>query len=190
MMTRPLKRQVFYFFSIIILLPILLVLLLNARTKSATATVKSPYSEERFIKKIAPRAQELGVAYGVNPSIIIAQAALDSNYGKTILAAKYNNLFKLTVNTGQEQVKLKDTNSEKVAYACYDSWDDCLDDYLYRLQNDESLKTLYENLVASATIDIAADQFKETGYTDDNTYDSQLLQIIETYQLTQYDRTE
>ena len=52
-------------------------------------------TKENFIKKIAPMVQEVFCdSRGVNPSVVIAQAILESGYGTSHLAKK-NNIFGL-----------------------------------------------------------------------------------------------
>ena len=46
-----------------------------------------------FIKKVGPIAQAVDKSYDLLPSITIAQACLESNYGQSDLSQKYNNLF-------------------------------------------------------------------------------------------------
>ncbi|MDU5434313.1 MAG: glucosaminidase domain-containing protein, partial [Enterococcus faecalis] len=50
-------------------------------------------SKEEFVAEITPYARELQESYGVLPSIIMGQAVLESNFGQSQLASKYNNLF-------------------------------------------------------------------------------------------------
>ena len=52
-------------------------------------------SKEEFVAEITPYARELQESYGVLPSIIMGQAVLESNFGQSQLASKYNNLLGL-----------------------------------------------------------------------------------------------
>ncbi|MCY6960053.1 glycoside hydrolase family 73 protein [Clostridium brassicae] len=47
----------------------------------------------KFINKLTPEAIKLYKKYKILPSVTIAQAALESNWGKSKLASKSNNLF-------------------------------------------------------------------------------------------------
>ena len=49
--------------------------------------------KKAFIKKIGPIAREVDKSYDLLPSITVAQACLESNYGQSDLSQKYNNLF-------------------------------------------------------------------------------------------------
>ena len=57
------------------------------------AAEKLERQRKQFIKTIAPVAQKVDKSYDLLPSITIAQACLESNYGQSQLAQKYNNLF-------------------------------------------------------------------------------------------------
>ena len=48
---------------------------------------------KQFIKQIAPAAQAEQKKYHIPASIVIAQAGLESDWGRAKLAYKYNNLF-------------------------------------------------------------------------------------------------
>nr|WP_288623857.1 glucosaminidase domain-containing protein [uncultured Streptococcus sp.] len=50
--------------------------------------------------------QKVAASYGVRPSIIIAQAVLESNYGTNLLAVKYHNLFAVQAQVGQTAIEL------------------------------------------------------------------------------------
>ena len=54
---------------------------------------QSLQSKEKFIKVVAPIAQRAAKPYGLFPSVTIAQACLESNFGQSELSRKYNNLF-------------------------------------------------------------------------------------------------
>ena len=54
---------------------------------------QSLQSKEKFIKVVAPIAQRADKPYGLFPSVTIAQACLESNFGQSELSRKYNNLF-------------------------------------------------------------------------------------------------
>lgn len=57
-------------------------------------------AKQNFIKQLAPIAQAEQRQYGVLASITLAQAALESDWGKSELSAKYNNLFGIKIRTG------------------------------------------------------------------------------------------
>ena len=49
-----------------------------------------------FTTKYLPAARMAGELYGLNPVVILAQAAIESGWGESRLSACYNNFFGLT----------------------------------------------------------------------------------------------
>lgn len=49
--------------------------------------------QEQFINRISKPCQQACAGTGLFPSVMIAQACLESGYGKSLLSSKYNNLF-------------------------------------------------------------------------------------------------
>ena len=49
-----------------------------------------------FIDKYGEMARMAGELYGLNPVVMLAQGALESGWGESVLAAKYNNFFGIT----------------------------------------------------------------------------------------------
>lgn len=52
-----------------------------------------------FIAKMTPIADQIHGTYGIEPIILISQAALESGWGRSELSAKYNNLFGFTAGS-------------------------------------------------------------------------------------------
>lgn len=52
-----------------------------------------------FVAKMTPIASQIQGTYGIDPLILISQAALESGWGLSKLSAKYNNLFGFTAGT-------------------------------------------------------------------------------------------
>lgn len=50
-------------------------------------------SKESFIKEIAPYAQKIQKEFKILPSVVIAQACLESGYGTSFLANQGKNIF-------------------------------------------------------------------------------------------------
>lgn len=49
--------------------------------------------KEQFVRQYAPAAQMAGALYRLNPAVILAQAALESGWGGSLLAMQYHNFF-------------------------------------------------------------------------------------------------
>ncbi|WP_293707296.1 glucosaminidase domain-containing protein, partial [uncultured Parabacteroides sp.] len=49
-----------------------------------------------FPRKSLPAARVAGELYGLNPVVILAQSAIETGWGESVLATRYNNFFGLT----------------------------------------------------------------------------------------------
>ena len=128
-MRRRFKFSFFISLAIAFVLIGILPLALNYRSLSAEKKVATGLDNERFIEKIAPEVQELSTYYGIRPSVLIAQAAYESNFGQNLLAAKYHNLFAIPAKPGDDSIRLKnmERNEGNISeverdYVIYPSW--------------------------------------------------------------------
>ncbi|MFU2205856.1 glucosaminidase domain-containing protein [Streptococcus pluranimalium] len=195
-MRRRFKFSFFIGLAIAFILIGILPLALNYGSLSAEKKVATGLDNDRFIEKIAPDVQELSTYYGIRPSVLIAQAAYDSNFGQNLLAAKYNNLFAISAKLGEDSIRLSNMernegNIREVErdYAIYPSWNHALEIYLAGLK-DGSLanKNLYKILATASSISVAAQAFYRYDYTKDDDYANQLERIIKEYDLEKYDK--
>ncbi|HFD0843976.1 TPA: glycoside hydrolase family 73 protein [Enterococcus faecium] len=153
-------------------------------------------SHQQFIERLAPHAQELQDGYGVLPSIILGQAILESNWGKSTLASKYNNLFGIKAYGDQKKVSLETkefVNEEWITiqgdFKVYDSWEQSMDDHTQLfVQGVDWNPALYEKVITATNYQEAAQALQDAGYATDPGYAQKIIQVIETYQLNQYDR--
>jgi flagellar protein FlgJ len=74
-----------------IVIPLLIALAIMALVSFFSVANASP--QQDFIDKMGPVAQEIVPGYGLWPSVFIAQAALESGWGTSILAVYANNYF-------------------------------------------------------------------------------------------------
>lgn len=153
-------------------------------------------SHQQFIERLVPHAQELQDGYGVLPSIILGQAILESNWGKSTLASKYNNLFGIKAYGDQKKVSLETkefVNEEWMTiqgdFKVYDSWEQSMDDHTQLfVQGVDWNPALYEKVITATNYQEAAQALQDAGYATDLGYAQKIIQVIETYQLNQYDR--
>ena len=153
-------------------------------------------SHQQFIERLVPHAQELQDGYGVLPSIILGQAILESNWGKSTLASKYNNLFGIKAYGDQKKVSLETkefVNEEWITiqgdFKVYDSWEQSMDDHTQLfVQGVDWTPALYEKVITATNYQEAAQALQDAGYATDPGYAQKIIQVIETYQLNQYDR--
>lgn len=152
-----------------------------------------------FIKKISPLAVLIAEENGIYPSVMIAQAGLESAWGTSGLAQNYNNLMgtkglwkgnSVTMSTGEEQagknVKIN------AGFSVYDSWVDSLNRYGQLMRNgldwDEDFYrgTWREN---AANYEEATDWLVGR-YATDSAYADKLNATIQAYDLEKFDKLE
>lgn len=149
-----------------------------------------------FIEKIAPLVQEVFCdSRGVNPSVVIAQAILESGYGTSKLS-KYNNIFGLNnyndgylVNAGYVLIEVPQEKNGKLYYnyermATFDNLIDCIKSLKKWYTRPKYIEPLRE-AGTDSTKQITA--IKNCGYATDSKYVSKIVDIIKRHNLTQYD---
>lgn len=148
-----------------------------------------------FIKKIGPIAKQVDKSYDLLPSITIAQACLESNYGQSDLSQKYNNLFGVkgtnpntsAILTTKEYVKGKWINV-KARFQIYDSYEASIRAHARLFQNGTSWNhKQYQHVLAAKDYSKQAKALVTDGYATDPNYADKLINLIEQYGLAKYD---
>ena len=149
-----------------------------------------------FVKKVAPYAVELGQEYGVLPSITIAQAILESDWGTSTLASQYNNYFGIKGedpnNTKVLQTK-EYTNGQWITingrFRVYSDFRESMKDHTKLLVNGTSWNSQqYKQVIQSKNYIDAAVALQTDGYATDPGYTSKIIRIIQKYNLKKYDQ--
>ena len=153
-------------------------------------------TKEKFIRKIAPMVQEVFCdSRGVNPSVVIAQAILESGYGTSHLAKK-NNIFGLNnyhdgylVNAGSIMLEVPQEKDGLVYYqkeemAKFDNLMDCIKSLKKWYTRPKYIEPLRE-AGSDSTKQITA--IKNCGYATDSGYVAKIVRIISVWNLKQYD---
>lgn len=167
----------------------------NSQTEQELEQQSEQVSKEDFIDRISPHAEELQASYGVLPSIIIGQAILESNWGQSTLASKYNNLFGIKAYGEQKKVNLETKefiNEEWIViqgdFRVYDTWEESMNDHTRLFINGVTWNPrLYENVLLAKNYKEAAQALQDAGYATDPTYAEKVIHVIESYNLDQYD---
>ena len=170
-------------------------LCLHHATPNATKKQSVSYTQTEFIEEIAPTIQKVAASYGVRPSIIIAQAVLESNYGTNLLAVKYHNLFAVQAQDGQMSIELtyksyfvNEWQTETGCFAVYKSWTAAIYDYFDLLQSGTLSDGAYDILVSNTGYKKPAQSLQDIGFSTDPDYATKLIAIIEENDLTTYDK--
>lgn len=149
----------------------------------------------QFVKQIAPAAQRDQKKYHIPASITIAQAGLESDWGRSRLAYKYNNLFGIKANSKHNRVKMTTTehihgkdHHIKQYFQVYDSWSDSINDHTKLIihgtaDNPHRFKAVQK----AKSYQQAARALQENGYATDSNYANKLIYAIKKFHLAKYD---
>lgn len=151
-------------------------------------------SNREFIEQIAQHVKKYAPMYGICVvSSIIAQAILESGWGKSKLAAVYHNYFGLkcgtkwtgkSVNlTTQEEYQPGTLTTIKDNFRVYDSMEGGVKGYFDFIQ-----LTRYQNLKGVTDPKKYLGIIKEDGYATSSTYVQSNMALVEQYNLTKYDK--
>ena len=142
-----------------------------------------------FVNSIKDGAIDSYNKYGVLPSLTLAQAILESGWGKHSIG---NNVFGIKAGdswTGKTQdCRTSEQNADgsyvqiTARFRDYDSLSDSIEDHAKLLTNDR-----YRNVIAANDYKEACKAVREAGYATSLTYTEKLISLIEMYGLNQWD---
>lgn len=170
----------------------------GVQSLSKISTAPSPQEEQRykFLEAIGPGAKRIQAVYDVPASIIMAQAALESDFGNSELGAKHHNLFGVKASPGMDQVTL--TTKEFVDgewitihanFREYPDWTASMIDHAQLIRRGTTDQpNRYAQVNTSGTYKDAAKGLLAGGYATDPKYADKLIAVIETYSLETYDK--
>ena len=150
-------------------------------------------TNQEFISKIAVYVKKYAPQYGIKcNSAIIAQAILESGWGKSKLAAQYHNYFGLkcgtlwkgpSVNmTTQEEYQTGTLTTIKDNFRVYGSMDEGVKGYFEFIQLER-----YKNLKGITDPQTYLETIKNDGYATSSTYVQNNMALVNQYNLTKYD---
>lgn len=156
-------------------------------------------TQSTFLNKAARQAQRAAKKYGLYPSVMIAQAIVESAWGQSTLATRANNLFGLKADdnwTGQVYTaRTREENSKGKSYYItakfrkYSNFEGSFDDNGKKLRLGVSWQPLrYQKAwIENAKNPSAATKALTGTYATDHRYNLTLNERITTYNLTKYD---
>ena len=158
-------------------------------------------TQEQFINKIAPAAQKAAQTNGLYPSVMIAQAILESNWGTSTASQAPNyNLFGIKGNYAGTGVSLatSEWNAEHDFYQTnatfrkYPSMAASFQDYAHILrQGIASDPNYYRGTWRQSTTSYRdATAWLQGRYATDPNYAAKLNRLIKNYQLNKYDGSD
>lgn len=150
-------------------------------------------SQKDFINKIGILAQKDMKKSKVLASLTIAQAILESGWGKSSLATVGNALFGIKAGSSWKG-KIYNSKTKEcydgstfvtidAAFRAYDSWEESINDHSAFLCG----SSRYKNVIGETDYKKACNAIYSAGYATDPTYANKLINLIETYNLNQFD---
>ena len=149
-------------------------------------------SSDEFIATMLPMAEKAAARIGVDPKVLVAQAALETGWGKSIMRAddgsNSHNLFgiKATGNWKGENARAITSEfrdgqmvKETADFRSYDSYEDSFHDLVSLLQNNDR----YQGVVKSAdNPEQFVKELQKAGYATDPNYASKISSIAKQMQ--------
>lgn len=162
----------------------LVLLLMGLGILSGYAAAQS--HQEKYIDKYAYIAVSEMYRSGVPASITLAQGLLESGYGRSELALKSNNHFGIKCHNGWQGGKVyHDDDAKGECFRKYDTPEESYRDHSDFLRYRDRYKFLFDYKITDYKS--WAYGLKKAGYATDPNYPRKLINLIEEYQLHQYD---
>ena len=184
--------------STALLMPVTNNLITNSPAKAETVSAASA-DETTFLNTAVKQAQKVSKKYGLYPSVMIAQAIVESNWGKSGLAVNANNLFGMKADDSWQGATYSSKTREEykngksyyvtAKFRKYNTYQDSFDDNGKKLRlgvtwQPERYKGAWLENAASYT---DATKALTGTYATANNYNTILNTRITTSNLTQYD---
>lgn len=178
------ERSFFLFLGFLCLL-----LFLSFRSPSIQGPINSE-SPQAFFEAMAPDVQKLTRGTGLFPSVVLAQAALESDFGRSVLAHDHHNYFGIKAIGYEAQTSLETKeyiNGQWLVYKepfrTYPSPYRSVQDYVKLLTSLDR----YLIVLESQNPEEAAYALMTAGYATDPAYGTKLIQMIADYDLKRFD---
>lgn len=150
----------------------------------------------KFIKQIAPAAQREQKKYHIPASITIAQAGIESDWGRSKLAYKYNNLFGIKANSKNNRVRMYTTENVrgkdirvKQYFQVYNSWAASIRAHTLLIVNGTADNhRRFRSVQQAKNYQQAAFALQRNGYATDPNYANKLIYAIRKFHLNKYDQ--
>ncbi|MBC6298346.1 GW domain-containing glycosaminoglycan-binding protein, partial [Listeria sp. FSL L7-1517] len=170
----------------------------QSRSNMLRSTLSTTSYQQTFINSVSSQAMELSKKYNLYPSVMIAQASLESNWGRSELGKAPNyNLFGIKGSYNGKSVVMKtwEYSDSKGWYqinanfAKYPSYKESLESNAKLLRNGLSWSSSYYKGTWRENTKTYKDAtaWLQGRYATDNTYASKLNSLISQYNLTKYD---
>lgn len=154
-------------------------------------------ARQGFINELVPTAQRLQREYGILTSVSLAQAALESNFGNSELSRDYNNLYGVKTETddpdGVDFATLEFIDNEWIEiqdrFKVYPSWEASMESHAQLIYYGTSWDpNYYSQVLEGQDYRQQSQGLQKAGYATDPSYSDKLIELIEFYQLNEFDQ--
>lgn len=140
-----------------------------------------------FVETMLPMAEKAAARLGVDPHYLVAQAALETGWGKSVIkesdGSSSHNLFGIKSHGGWQgdsanvmttEYRNGVEGKERAAFRSYDSWEQSFEDYVSFLETNGRYQ---QALSSTANPDSFFRELQQAGYATDPQYASKVSQI-------------
>ncbi|HCV04973.1 flagellar assembly peptidoglycan hydrolase FlgJ [Pseudoalteromonas sp. SSMSWG5] len=171
----------------------------NAQTKSVTDTELNEQANNRFddaesfISSIWEHAKNAAQKIGLNPAVMVAQAALETGWGKHIISkadgTSSNNLFNIKSDQRWQGDKASKLTLEfeqgvpvkkQASFRAYQSIKDSVNDFVDFLNENPRYEEALKNTAEPAAF---LDSLQKAGYATDPNYADKIKQVLKRVEL-------
>lgn len=166
----------------------------NAKAEIATkeAEPTSNTMIENFVNSIWSKAKQAAASMGLDPKMLIAQAALETGWGQSVAkdsdGSSSNNLFNIKSGSSDfAAVKIKTTEyiadtpiKMSASFRKYDSVEDSFNDYVSLIKNSDRYQNALDN---AGNPERYVNELSKAGYATDPKYGSKILSIYHSQEL-------
>jgi hypothetical protein len=125
---------------------------------------------DRFVQELAPAARAIGAEYGIDPALIITQAAIESGWGKEVAGNNYFGVKSHGQPGGQTILTHEEINGKLVpvydSFRQYDSLEGSMRDYAQFLKDNPR----YAGVFAAPNLQGQIDAIASSGYATSSKY--------------------
>lgn len=146
-----------------------------------------PSTIDEFVQSIWPLAKEAAAIIGLDPKVLVAQAALETGWGKSMAkdsdGSTSNNLFNVKSGNNSDFASVRVNTTEFIAntpikvsdtFRKYPSIEASFKDYVSLIKGSDR----YQNALAKATNpELYVDELSRAGYATDPHYSSKIMSI-------------
>ncbi|KTD67955.1 muramidase, peptidoglycan hydrolase FlgJ [Legionella steelei] len=150
---------------------------------------------DEFVKSIWPQAKQAASAIGLDPKILMAQAALETGWGKFVTkdidGTSSNNLFNIKSGDSKEFDSVNVKTTEYIAdtpikmnasFRKYPSVEQSFNDYISLIKDNERYQTA---LASTSNPELYVNELHKAGYATDPNYGTKILSIYRGEELNQ-----